>query len=162
MTLILTVILIALVFEYINGFHDTANSIATVVSTKVLSPRNAVILAAITNLLGALWGTAVAKTIGGQPRTTVTDPGGQFRFLNLDAATYTITVELAGFQKQSRDVIVNTGVNAQIPFTLAVGTLAETVIVSAASPVVDVKKAGTATTLTTAMLERVELFCCRP
>ena len=63
MTLILTVILVALVFEYINGFHDTANSIATVVSTKVLSPRQAVVLAAGTNLLGALLGTAVAKTI---------------------------------------------------------------------------------------------------
>jgi len=63
MTLILLVILVALVFEYINGFHDTANSIATVVSTKVLSPRQAVMLAAITNLLGALWGTAVAKTV---------------------------------------------------------------------------------------------------
>jgi inorganic phosphate transporter, PiT family len=63
MTLLLTVILVALVFEYINGFHDTANSIATVVSTKVLTPRQAVILAATTNLLGALWGTAVAKTI---------------------------------------------------------------------------------------------------
>jgi phosphate/sulfate permease len=63
MTLILLVILVALVFEYINGFHDTANSIATVVATKVLSPRQAVALAACTNLLGALWGTAVAKTI---------------------------------------------------------------------------------------------------
>jgi len=63
MTLILIVILAALVFEYINGFHDTANSIATVVSTKVLSPHHAVMLAAVTNLLGALWGTAVAKTI---------------------------------------------------------------------------------------------------
>jgi PiT family inorganic phosphate transporter len=63
MTLIITVILIALVFEYINGFHDTANSIATVVSTKVLTPRQAIILAATTNLFGALVGTAVAKTI---------------------------------------------------------------------------------------------------
>jgi PiT family inorganic phosphate transporter len=63
MTLLFTVILVALVFEYINGFHDTANSIATVVSTKVLTPRQAVVLAAITNLTGALWGTAVAKTI---------------------------------------------------------------------------------------------------
>src|SRR6516165_1962588 len=62
-TLVFTVILVALVFEYINGFHDTANSIATVVSTKVLTPRQAVVLAALTNLLGALWGTAVAKTI---------------------------------------------------------------------------------------------------
>ncbi len=63
MTLLLAVILVALVFEYINGFHDTANSIATVVSTKVLTPRQAVMMAAATNLLGALWGTAVAKTI---------------------------------------------------------------------------------------------------
>src|ERR1051325_1914433 len=63
MGLIFTVILVALIFEYINGFHDTANSIATIVSTKVLTPRQAVLLAAVTNLLGAMWGTAVAKTI---------------------------------------------------------------------------------------------------
>lgn len=63
MTLLLTVIFVALVFEYINGFHDTANSIATVVSTKVLTPRLAILLAAFTNLVGALYGTAVAKTI---------------------------------------------------------------------------------------------------
>ncbi|MEQ1903304.1 MAG: inorganic phosphate transporter [Pirellulaceae bacterium] len=63
MILVFSVILVALIFEYINGFHDTANSIATVVSTKVLTPRQAVILAAVTNLVGAMWGTAVAKTI---------------------------------------------------------------------------------------------------
>lgn len=63
MTLILLVIFIALVFTYINGFHDTANSIATVVSTKVLTPRQAVLLAAITNLAGAFCGTAVAATV---------------------------------------------------------------------------------------------------
>ena len=63
MALIITVIVVALIFEYINGFHDTANSIATVVSTKVLTPRQAVLLAAFTNLFGALVGTAVAKTI---------------------------------------------------------------------------------------------------
>ncbi|HEY6986631.1 MAG TPA: inorganic phosphate transporter [Rhodanobacteraceae bacterium] len=63
LTLVLLVVAVALVFEYINGFHDTANSIATVVATKVLSPGQAVLLAAATNLLGALWGTAVAKTI---------------------------------------------------------------------------------------------------
>ena len=63
MTLIITVIIVALIFEYINGFHDTANSIATVVSTKVLTPRQAILLAAFTNLLGAFFGLAVAKTI---------------------------------------------------------------------------------------------------
>ncbi|MEZ5544580.1 MAG: inorganic phosphate transporter [Lysobacteraceae bacterium] len=63
LTLVLMVVLFALIFEYINGFHDTANSIATVVATKVLSPMQAVMLAAGTNLFGALVGTAVAKTI---------------------------------------------------------------------------------------------------
>jgi inorganic phosphate transporter, PiT family len=63
MTLVLSVILIALIFEYINGFHDTANSIATVVSTKVLTPAQAVILASVMNLAGAMWGTKVALTI---------------------------------------------------------------------------------------------------
>jgi PiT family inorganic phosphate transporter len=64
MLLVLTVIIIALIFEYINGFHDTANSIATTVSTKVLTPRQAVILAASFNLIGALAGVSVATTIG--------------------------------------------------------------------------------------------------
>ncbi len=65
MTLFLLVLLAALAFEYINGFHDTANAIATVVSTKVLTPRAAVLWAAFWNLVGALAGTAVAKTISG-------------------------------------------------------------------------------------------------
>jgi PiT family inorganic phosphate transporter len=64
MTLFLFVLLAALIFEYINGFHDTANAIATIVSTKVLTPRQAVAWAAFWNLLGALMGTAVAATIG--------------------------------------------------------------------------------------------------
>lgn len=64
MTLFLLVLLAALVFEYINGFHDAANAIATVVSTKVLTPRQAIMMAAVCNLIGAFFGTAVAKTIG--------------------------------------------------------------------------------------------------
>ena len=64
MTIFLIVLLTALVFEYINGFHDAANAIATVVSTKVLTPRQAIAMAAFFNLTGALTGTAVASTIG--------------------------------------------------------------------------------------------------
>lgn len=61
--LVFTVIFVALVFTYTNGFHDTANAIATVVGTKVLTPRQAILLAAVTNLFGAFFGLAVAKTI---------------------------------------------------------------------------------------------------
>ncbi|MEN6325659.1 MAG: inorganic phosphate transporter [Syntrophomonas sp.] len=62
--LVITVIALALIFDYINGFHDTANAIATSVSTKALSPRGAILVAACFNFLGALSGTAVAATIG--------------------------------------------------------------------------------------------------
>ena len=64
MELIVIVILTALVFEFINGFHDTALAIATSVSTKVLTPRQAVLLATFCNGLGALTGVKVAQTIG--------------------------------------------------------------------------------------------------
>src|SRR2546430_8862093 len=58
-------ITVALVFDYINGFHDAANSIATIVSTRVLSPGQAVIWAAFFNFVAAfVFGTAVAKTVG--------------------------------------------------------------------------------------------------
>ncbi len=88
LSLVLTVVVVALVFEYINGFHDTANSIATVVATKVLSPMQAVALAAITNLIGALWGTAVAKTIAsGLIDTHVVDVTSQFILCALAGAT---------------------------------------------------------------------------
>ena len=62
--LLAAVIITALAFDFTNGFHDTANSIATSVSTHALSPRQAVILAAIANLAGAFVTTAVAKTVG--------------------------------------------------------------------------------------------------
>jgi len=62
--LLVLVIALALFFDYVNGFHDTANAIATSVSTKALAPRDAVTLAAVLNFLGALSGTGVAKTIG--------------------------------------------------------------------------------------------------
>lgn len=62
---IITILIVffALAFDFINGFHDTANSIATAVSTKALTPRHAIILAAVMNFIGALTFTGVAKTI---------------------------------------------------------------------------------------------------
>jgi PiT family inorganic phosphate transporter len=63
--LVVITVLVALIFDFLNGFHDAANSIATVVSTRVLSPKLAVVWAAVFNFLAAFFlGTAVAKTIG--------------------------------------------------------------------------------------------------
>ena len=70
LTLLLAVVVAALLFDFINGFHDAANAIATSVSTGVLPLRTAVLLAAVFNFCGALAGTAVAQTIAG----SFTDP----------------------------------------------------------------------------------------
>ena len=64
LSLLIAVIVIALIFEYINGFHDSANAIATVVSTKVLTARQAILYAGVLNIAGAFMGTHVASTIG--------------------------------------------------------------------------------------------------
>ena len=63
--IVVLVVVAAVVFDYINGFHDAANAVATVVSTGVLPMRTAVMVAGVLNVTGALLGTAVAKTIGG-------------------------------------------------------------------------------------------------
>jgi PiT family inorganic phosphate transporter len=60
---LLAIVALALVFDYINGFHDTANAIATSVSTRALRPEHAILLSAVANFAGALTGTAVAKTV---------------------------------------------------------------------------------------------------
>jgi PiT family inorganic phosphate transporter len=62
--LLIVIVALAVVFDYINGFHDTANAIATSVSTRALKPEQAIVLSAIANFVGALTGTAVAATIG--------------------------------------------------------------------------------------------------
>uniref|UniRef100_A0A7C4AH98 Inorganic phosphate transporter n=1 Tax=Fundidesulfovibrio putealis TaxID=270496 RepID=A0A7C4AH98_9BACT len=62
--LLILIVVVALVFDFTNGAHDSANAIATIVSTKVLSPRTAVMMAAALNLLGAFLGTEVAHTVG--------------------------------------------------------------------------------------------------
>ncbi len=60
---LIVIVALALIFDFINGFHDTANAIATSVATKVLTPAQAIAMAAVLNVVGALAGTAVAKTI---------------------------------------------------------------------------------------------------
>lgn len=81
---IILVVALALTFDFINGFNDTANSIATSISTKALPPRVAIIFSAFMNLLGALAFTGVAKTIGGK----IADP------LNLEHGMIIVAVAL--------------------------------------------------------------------
>src|SRR5690349_19291052 len=61
---LILIVALGLGFDFINGFHDTANAIATSVATRVLTPGQAVLMAAVLNVVGALTGTAVAGTVG--------------------------------------------------------------------------------------------------
>ncbi|GAB6179844.1 inorganic phosphate transporter [Desulfotomaculum defluvii] len=81
---IIAVVILALSFDFINGFHDTANAIATSISTKAIKPRVAIVLAACMNLLGALTFTGVAKTVGG----SVANPA------NLENGVYVVAAAL--------------------------------------------------------------------
>ena len=75
--LLLAVFALAVLFDYINGFHDTANAIATSVSTRALRPEHAILMSATANFVGALTGTAVAKTISSGLATTPSGSAGQ-------------------------------------------------------------------------------------
>ena len=114
--LVVVVVAIALAFTYINGFHDTANSIATVVATKVLTPGQAVLLAAATNLVGALWGTAVAATIAaGIVNTGVVEAGPQLLICALLAAiVWNLITWWLGLPSSSSHALVGALVGAAI------------------------------------------------
>jgi PiT family inorganic phosphate transporter len=85
-SLVVLIIIVALIFDYVNGFHDAANSIATVVATRVLSPGVAVAWAAFFNFVAFLvFGTAVAKTIGGDMVNITVIPQGDQLFVLLAA-----------------------------------------------------------------------------
>jgi len=73
---LIVIVVVALVFDYTNGFHDAANAIAVAVSTKALTPRTALALAAVMNLIGAVISTKVAATVGSGIIDPPTGPGG--------------------------------------------------------------------------------------
>ena len=74
---LLAILGLSIAFDYVNGFHDTANAIATSVSTRALTPLAAIVLSAVMNFLGAFVGTAVAATIGQGIVENPEGPAGQ-------------------------------------------------------------------------------------
>lgn len=78
LTILIIIVALALLFDFINGFHDTANAIATSISTRALSPRFAVFFAAILNFVGAIFSSEVAKTVGGKVANPATIDNGVY------------------------------------------------------------------------------------
>jgi hypothetical protein len=129
----------------------------------LLAPIGALAQTAGGNLYGTvtddsgavLPGAIVTLTSELGTRSTTTSAQGDFRFISLDRGRYKIAVNLAGFNKVTRDVTVTTGENVNVAFSLKVASVEETVTVTAETPLVDVKKRGTATTMTTEELTNV-------
>ncbi|PYQ03281.1 MAG: hypothetical protein DMF82_13565, partial [Acidobacteria bacterium] len=100
-------------------------------------------------------GAAVSLTSDFGNRSTTSGSQGDFRFLNLDAGRYKLSVSLAGFSTVNREVTVVTGENVNVSFPLKVATVEETLTVTAEAPLVDPKKRGTSTTMTAEELKQV-------
>jgi hypothetical protein len=110
----------------------------------------------VTDESGAvLPGATVTLTSDLGNRSTTTGGQGEFRFLNLDRGQYKITVAIPGFASLTRDVTVTTGENINLTFSAKVAQQEETITVTAETPLVDTKKRGTGTTLTTEELSQV-------
>src|SRR3954465_15195424 len=88
--ILVAVVVLGLAFDYVNGFHDTANAIATVVATRVLSPIQAILMASTLNFIGAMTGTAVATTVG----KGIVDPGAVTQQLVISALLSAIVWDL--------------------------------------------------------------------
>ena len=126
----------------------------------VLAGASAFAQTATGNVFGSVTDTSGAVlpgatvTIAGEAgtRSTVTGSDGAFRFLNMDYGDYKVSIALSGFNTVSRDITIVTGSSSQVSVSLAIGGLTDTVEVSAEAPLVDVKKRGTSTTLSTSDL----------
>ncbi|MGE8205053.1 anion permease [Heyndrickxia sp. NPDC080065] len=112
----LLIVVCALAFDFINGFHDTANAIATAVSTKALKPRHAILLAAIMNFLGAMTFTGVAKTITKDIVDPFTLPNGSIVILSalIAAIAWNLITWYFGIPSSSSHAIIGAIAGAAI------------------------------------------------
>ncbi len=116
---LVVVIALAVVFDYINGFHDTANAIATSVATRALHPRHAILMATAFNFIGAFAGTAVAKTIGAGLVEEATTTQAVVAAALLGAITWNLITWYLGLPSSSSHALIGGLLGATI---IAAGT----------------------------------------
>src|SRR5215212_4214932 len=104
--MLVAVIVLAVVFDYINGFHDTANAIATSVATRALRPLHAIIMATAFNFIGAFAGTAVAKTIGAGLVDETTSTQGVIAAALIGAITWNLVTWYYGLPSSSSHALI--------------------------------------------------------
>ena len=114
--LLVVIVVVALIFDFTNGVHDCANAIATVVTTKVLAPRTAVIMAATLNLVGALLGSEVAHTLGSGIINTDLVTGSQILVLAalIGAIAWNLLTWYFGFPSSSSHALIGGLIGAAV------------------------------------------------
>ncbi|GAA0941457.1 low-affinity phosphate transporter PitH [Kribbella koreensis] len=141
LTLVIAVVVIALAFDYTNGFHDAANAIATSVSTRALTPRVALVMAAFFNFVGAFLGTEVADTVG---KGIITLPAGRHGLVIVIAAlvgaiTWNLITWYFGLPSSSSHALIGGLVGAGLASTSVVlwsGIVDKVVIPMVLSPAI--------------------------
>jgi PiT family inorganic phosphate transporter len=138
---IIVVIVVAVGFDYTNGFHDAANAIATSVSTRALTPRAALLMAAVMNLVGAFLGTSVASTVGSGIIDTPTGPSGLVVVLSalIGAIVWNLVTWYFGMPSSSSHALIGGLVGAALASAGTVkwaGVLEKVVIPMVISPIV--------------------------
>jgi PiT family inorganic phosphate transporter len=111
---LVVVVAIALAFDFTNGFHDTANAVATSVSTRALSPRTAVLIAAVMNFLGAFTSTKVAKTVGSGLINTQTATAHVLLAALIGAITWNLLTWRLGLPSSSTHALIGGLIGAAI------------------------------------------------
>lgn len=141
LALVIGVIVIALIFDYTNGFHDAANAIATSVSTRALTPRVALLMAAVMNFIGAHLGTSVAQTVG---KGIIEAPNGQQGLLIVGGALvgaiiWNLITWYFGLPSSSSHALIGGLVGAALAASASVqwdGVISKVVIPMVVSPII--------------------------
>ena len=124
LVLLIVVLILSVGFDFVNGFHDTANAISTVVATRVLTPSQAILMSASLNFIGALTGTAVAKTIASgliPPDVAAIHPYTVVAAL-LSAITWNLITWFYGIPSSSSHALIGGILGAAMTATNSVGT----------------------------------------
>ena len=142
--MLLAVFGLAVIFDYINGFHDTANAIATSVSTRALRPEHAILMSAAANFVGALTGTAVAKTISSGLAVTPGGPTGQtiVAAALIGASTWNLITWRLGIPSSSSHALIGGLLGAVIVSVGSSAIIADGVITKVLLPLIGSPIAG--------------------
>ncbi|HEY5525826.1 MAG TPA: inorganic phosphate transporter [Clostridium sp.] len=117
MVITILIVLITLVFDFINGFHDTATAVATSITTRALTPKKAILICAVFNFIGAFTGTAVAKTVGSDIVSSTSIPQWVIMCVLISAITWNLITWYFGIPSSSSHALIGALVGGGIAYT---------------------------------------------